>query len=574
MSRIALIFICIVFLIPVKAQKLAIPSDIQFAWQEMELTMFVHFGPATWQGREYDDLSTPLSRINPQKLDTDQWVDVALSYGAKMIIMVAKHTGGFCWWNTKTSDYSIANTPWKNGQGDVLADLAASCKKKGVKLGVYLSPEDHYLEIGIGGRAKDPTFQETYQQVYRQQLIELLTSFGDIHEIWVDGSLIFDISDIIKQYAPRAVIFQSSAATIRWVGNEMGFAPYPAWNTISAADAQSGNSTASHGNPNADTWVPIEVDVSILRPNWFWAPKNEKNLLSLDELMKIYYCSVGRGCNFLVNVCPDTTGAIPAPQAKRLAEFGNEIKKRFDHPVAQIHGNKNELMVNLKKGQVIDHVILQEDLTQGERVRKFVIEAKSETSWKEIFSGSAIGHKLIVQVSPPQQSQQIRLRILESAGLPHIRQFAVFHTKTKPIEMPVVADNWNIRNVGVWELDLNRDSITVNLDLTQYCQSAQTYEVAFVLKGEGIKDPGLSYDWSSTGTWVDNLSEEQRLHLFNRHLLFAGVNADQYFVTNNKYLDRLAFNLTGIPAKLEATVTIAIPKGLKHAKIEAFLLKK
>ena len=118
----------------------------------MELTMFIHFGPATWQDQEYDDLSTPLSQINPTQLNTDQWADVAVSYGAKMIIFCAKHTGGFVWWQTKTTDYGVKEIPWKQGKGDVLAELAASCKKRGLKLGIYLSPEDRYLGAGMGGK--------------------------------------------------------------------------------------------------------------------------------------------------------------------------------------------------------------------------------------------------------------------------------------------------------------------------------------------------------------------------------------------------------------------------------------
>jgi alpha-L-fucosidase len=131
-------------------RKLALPSNVQLEWQNGELTMFVHFGPATWQDREYDDLSTPLNHINPSKLNTDQWARVAKSYGAKMVIFVAKHTGGFCWWQTETTPYSIKNTPWKDGHGDVMADLSASCKKYGLRLGVYLSPEDRYLKVGMG----------------------------------------------------------------------------------------------------------------------------------------------------------------------------------------------------------------------------------------------------------------------------------------------------------------------------------------------------------------------------------------------------------------------------------------
>ncbi len=144
--------------------------------------MFIHFGPATWQGREYDDLSTPLERINPRRLDTDQWCETAIDWGAKEILFVAKHTGGFCWWQTETSEYSIKNTPYKNGKGDVLKDLSESCEKFGLNLGIYVYPGDNTWGAGIGsgGRTKDPAKQEAYNRVFRQQLTETLTRYGDV----------------------------------------------------------------------------------------------------------------------------------------------------------------------------------------------------------------------------------------------------------------------------------------------------------------------------------------------------------------------------------------------------------
>lgn len=398
---------------------LPLPSPQQLAWQDMELTMFVHFGPATWQDQEYDDLSTPLSAMNPSRLHTDQWAEVAASYGAKMIIFCAKHTGGFAWWQTETTDYGIKETPWKGGKGDVLADLAASCKKYGLKLGIYLSPEDKYLHVGMGGKALNPDFQATYEAIYRQQLKELLTAYGDVHEVWVDSSLVFNIGDIITEHAPKSVILQSSAATIRWVGNEMGFAPYPAWNAVRKADARSGNSTAAHSDPNGDVWLPIEVDVSIRRPNWFWKSWNEDALLSVEELMKIYYCSVGRGAVFLVNACPDTTGSIAPAEACRFAEFGREIRERFGNPIMETNGKGNSYVIPFDQPQKVDNILLMEDISLGERVCSFVLEGKQGNEWKPLFTGSSIGHKLICQI-PGERYEAIRLEIVSSVATPPI----------------------------------------------------------------------------------------------------------------------------------------------------------
>lgn len=550
------------------------PTNVQLAWQDMELTMFIHFGPATWQDQEYDDLSTSLSMINPSKLNTDQWVDVAESYGAKIIIFCAKHTGGFAWWQTETTDYGIKETPWKGGKGDVMADLAASCKKRGIKVGVYLSPEDRFLGVGMGGKTKDPEKQKEYEEIYRKQLTELLTKYGDMYELWVDGSLIFDIKDIISQYAKKAVILQSSAATIRWVGNEMGFAPYPAWNGINEADARSGNSTAAHSNPNGDVWLPIEVDVSIRRPTWFWKTWNEKNLLSIDELMKIYYCSVGRGTTFLINSCPDTTGQIPLIEAKRFAEFGKEIKDRFGKSLKETKGKGNEFILKFNKPQRVDNIMLMEDISLGERVRTFNLEGKVNGKWEHIFTGSAIGHKLIQQI-PVKEYEQITLSVTGSVGEPHIRRMAAFYTNKPYIELPVVKESWNLRNVGAW--DIKDNSLTtkdITLDLTAYCQAAEPYEVAFVVKGGGYKDAVFSYDWANTGLWEDNIEEKEQLIVSDVSLFFAGIEANHYLYSVKDKKNRIKFNLTGIPSQLLVKVKVNIPENLKGAKVEAYLLRK
>jgi alpha-L-fucosidase len=556
-------------------RKLALPSNVQLEWQNGELTMFVHFGPATWQDREYDDLSTPLNHINPSKLNTDQWARVAKSYGAKMVIFVAKHTGGFCWWQTETTPYSIKNTPWKDGHGDVMADLSASCKKYGLRLGVYLSPEDRYLKVGMGGKAKDSTFQSAYEKIYREQLTELLTRYGQIKEIWVDGSLVFNIGDLIKRYAPNAAILQSSAATIRWVGNEHGYAPYPAWNAVKNADARSGNSTASNGDPNGDTWLPIEVDVSLRRPNWFWKFNNENAVLSLNELMKLYYLSVGRGCVFLINTSPDTTGLIPEKDVARLAEFGAEVKRRFSNPLASISGQGKMVTLKLPKLTNIDHIVAMENIKLGERVRSFKAEVeKNNGEWLTVFEGSAIGHKLIIQF-PEVQGKAVRLNVKESVGEPVIKSLTVYDVKAPLITLPEVKDNWNIKVADELQVKANPDGVmNVNVDLTKFCKDAQSYEVAFVIKGDPAKAAQFSYDWSQSGLWTDNIEKGNRVTVLKSHLDFDGVNSDQYLFHDEKFQDRIHFNLTGIPPKLIINAELKIPEKFQGKTIQVYILRK
>jgi alpha-L-fucosidase len=411
--------------------RLALPTADQVAWQDLEMGMFVHFAPNTWQGIEQDNLSTSLSAINPAQLNTDQWASTAVDLGAKYIVFVAKHSGGFCMWQTETTDYGIRNTPWRGGHGDVLADISASCRRFGLKLGVYVSPRDAKFGADTGGLCKTPAQQRIYNAVYRRQLTEVLSRYGAMVEIWFDGSNVIPVGDILRKYAPHAMIFQGPHATIRWAGNEDGFVPYPGWNSISAADARTGIATALNGDPNGTVWMPNEVDVSILRSNWFWSETSQRNLLPLDALLEVYYRSIGRGAQLLLNVPPDTTGLMPTADVVRARQFGKEIQRRFSKSLAQTSGSGTAITLPLPVRSRIDTIILQEDYSFGERVRSYKLEARHEGAWVTLGTGTAIGHKRIQPVAPTL-TDAVRLVITESAARPVIRRLAVFDTQSPP----------------------------------------------------------------------------------------------------------------------------------------------
>jgi alpha-L-fucosidase len=254
-------------------EQLAKPSEVQYKWHEQERIMFVHLTPGTWNGSEWDTPALPLNRFNPTKLNTDQWCEAAISWGAKEVLFVAKHIGGFCWWRTG-SEYSVRNTPYKDGKGDVLEELSQSCKKYGLNLGVYISPGD--LERGAGhnsgGQTDDPSKQEAYNQIFRDQLTEVLSNYGDVVEVWFDGSCKIDVEDILDKYAVNAVIFQGPHASIRWPGTESAKLAYPAWNAVRCKDLTTGVSTQLHGNPGGDCWAPLEADTPLYDHFWLWSP--------------------------------------------------------------------------------------------------------------------------------------------------------------------------------------------------------------------------------------------------------------------------------------------------------------
>ena len=458
----------------VSQSNIPIPSPAQLRWQNYERIMFLHFAPNTWTGLDQDDNSLPLSRINPEKLNTDQWCHVAKSWGAKMIVFVAKHSGGFCWWQTKTTDYGVRNIPWKNGKGDILADLSKSCDKYGLDLGVYIYPGDKNWGAGLGsgGRTKDPAKQEAYNKVFRQQLIEVLSKYKPMKEVWFDGSCVIDISDILQKYASDAVIFQGPQATIRWVGNERGIAPYPNWYTIKSADLNTGTSTALESNPDGDVYAPIEVDVPFLMNQktyrWFWAPNTDDIILSVPNLMDIYNKSVGRGSVLLLNATPDTTGLIPKSHVASYKAFGKEIERRFDNPVASGFDTGNVLEIELKKPAMVNCAVINEDISLGQRVRKFVIEGFSSGQWTTIKEGSSIGSKRIEEFQPIRISK-VRLRITDAIATPVIQNLALFNIEHLNENQLINHQENTSKSIAGWDNQtFTTDWRDFSLDLTPY----------------------------------------------------------------------------------------------------------
>ena len=408
--------------------RLATPSPEQILWQQMEQTMFICLDPCTWEGIEQGNHTYPIEKINPSKLDVNQWLDAAEAFGAKMVLFVAKHSSGFCWWNTETTDYGIRNTAYKNGKGDVLKELSDACWQRGIKLGIYVYPGDLTwgAYLGGAGRTKDPAKQEGYNKVLRQQWEEVLSRYGEATEIWFDGNCIIPIDDIKEKYAPNAIVFGSSMANIRWVGNERGYAPYPAWNTVKKEDGGTGSATAAHSDPNGDMWMPLEVNTTLKDHYWFWSPENEKHLKSLDQLVENYYKSVGRGGVFLLNSAPDTSGLIPAADMKLYQQLGDEIRRRFSQSIKETSGKGKTVELDLGKVTEIDHVITMEDIAFGERVRKYTLEgSKDGNTWFEIVKGISVGHKRIDKFKPVKV-RKIRFCANEYAASPVIKKLAVY----------------------------------------------------------------------------------------------------------------------------------------------------
>lgn len=401
------------------------PSLSQTAWHDAEIGLFVHWAPNVYQGTEGDNLTTPRNRILPDRFDAAEIARLARSAHAGYVIFVAKHVGGYCAWPTATTDYSLASSPWRNGKGDMVGDLAQACREQNLRFGVYLSPKSGIHHVGGGGKAADDQAQRDYNGIYRRQLTEILTRYGPMFEMWFDGGNLVPVNDLIDLLAPEIITFQGRRAnSTRWVGNEQGFAPYPCWNTIAWREGETPGEGA--GRADGNLWCPAECDVSILRPNWFWKPGSDARILSLDTLMEIYYLSVGRGVNLLLNIAPDDHGAIPAAQARRLKEFGDEIAARFGEPLGCARGQGPGAELALPEPTPIDHLRLREDIRYGERVRKFTVEGRgADGEWRPLVRGSQIGARQIFPI-PPTRITAVRVMVEESVGPAVIRDLAVY----------------------------------------------------------------------------------------------------------------------------------------------------
>ncbi|MBY0164795.1 alpha-L-fucosidase [Cytobacillus firmus] len=407
--------------------ELAKPSPQQLAWQDMELGMFCHFGMNTFCDQEWGDGTDSPEIFNPEQLDARQWARTAKRAGFKYLVLTAKHHDGFCLWPTKTTDYSVKSSPWKGGKGDVVCEVADACREEGLQFGLYLSPWDRH----------EPCYpdKEAYDDFYAEQLTELLTGYGPLVEVWFDGAgsqgREYDwnrIIGLIDQYQPDAMVFNMGRPTIRWVGNEDGVAPYPCWNTATTARESMFTSDMMTWMEGTPAWVPAECDVPIRKRHWFWHPDDEASLRSLEDVLDIYYRSVGHGATLLLNISPDNRGLLPEVDVERVIEFGDEIRRRFGQPVSQTSGEGTELLLKLEHTQPVNHVIIMEDIAHGERVREYVLEAYSQGEWKELVRGSAIGHKKIDRFDTVE-TDQLRVRILSSVEQPLIRNLAAYHVE-------------------------------------------------------------------------------------------------------------------------------------------------
>jgi len=443
------------------------PTPQQLEWQKLEMTAFIHFGINTFTNREWGDGKESPSLFDPVEFNAFQWVRVLQDAGLKMLILTAKHHDGFCLWPTSTTDHSVAASPWRDGKGDLVKEVKQACDSLGMKFGVYVSPWD----------MNAPSYGDSpkYNEMFRQQLTELLSNYGKIDEVWLDGACgegpngkkqEYDWSsyfDVIRRLQPDAVV-AIQGEDIRWVGTETGYGRATEWSVTAYAPGAETKMTAINsklgltamsedlGSRNIIAkaenayWYPAEVDVSI-RPGWFWHEEENQHVKSLEKLVDIYFNSVGMNAVLLLNIPPDNTGLINEADIIRLHEFGNWVRNTFSKNM--LSGAKS---VNKKAAAAIDNnpetywqtkhtpesaeyhfaeavnfdiIELQEYIKMGQRVEEFRVEAYINGDWQEVASGTTIGYKRLLQCKPIT-TNRIRFIIEKARGQALISNFSLY----------------------------------------------------------------------------------------------------------------------------------------------------
>lgn len=506
-----------------------IPTPQQIEWQKLETYAFVHFGLNTFNDLEWGFGDTPSSTFNPTDLDAEQWVRIIKDAGFKGVILTAKHHDGFCLWQTETTDYSIKNSPYKDGKGDMVRELIEACRKHGLKFGLYLSPWDrNHAEYG----------RPEYVNYFHTQIRELITKYCDsieLMEYWFDGANggdgyyggtrerrsinakeYYDYQravDTILKYHPKAMIFGGTAPTIRWVGNEDGWAGETSWSPYNEDSARHYHES-QYGHRDGRHWLPSESDVSI-RPGWFYHPREDHSVRSLSHLVDIYYRTVGHNSNLLMNFPVALNGKIHPMDSARIMEWHEVITNDFATNL--LAGAKAEassdrgcgykaskttdgdwdsywatedgvttgtLTISMDKPQLVNRLLIQEYIPLGQRVEKFNVEYRDGDQWKAIDTKdtmSTVGYKRILRFGTVETSA-LRINFTQAKGPLTINNVEAFLASAILVE-PVIRRNGD----GMVTIKAGDESAKIyyTTDNSTPTTSSTPYSEPFKLEGKG-----------------------------------------------------------------------------------------
>ncbi|MCH7408036.1 alpha-L-fucosidase [Belliella sp. DSM 111904] len=463
-----------------------IPTERQLIWHKLEYYGFIHFNINTFTDMEWGKGDENPAIFDPTALDTRQWAKVAKEAGMKGLIITAKHHDGFCLWPSKYTEHSVKNSPWKDGNGDLIKELAESCKAEGIGLGIYYSPWDrNHADYG----------DEAYIDYMKNQLTELLSNYGELFEIWFDGANggtghygganeerkvdkrgyypWESIYELVRKLQPNAVIFGDAGPDVRWVGNEEGHAYPSTWSNLMRDSVYAGmpeySEKYARGQENGSHWVPAEADVSI-RPGWYYHAYEDHKVKSLSHLLDIYYKSIGQNSALLINFPVDRRGLIHENDVDQIMKLSTKIKEDFETDL--IHDAKLTASSKRGKGYEINKVLddewksywttkdgitnasveiefpgkiifnrflIQEYIALGQRVKEFSLEIQTDNGWENIYKGTTIGAKRILRLED-HKTNKIKLTILDAIAPPTISKIGIFNAP-KLLVQPVIHRN-------------------------------------------------------------------------------------------------------------------------------------
>ena len=411
------------------------PTPAQLAWQRDELALFLHFGVNTFTDREWGDGREDPAVFAPARLDARQWARAAHAAGFRAMILTAKHHDGFCLWPSRTTDHSVARSPWRGGRGDVVREFTDACRAFGLKPGLYLSPWDRNA----------PSYGDSprYNDMYAAQLTELLTGYGRIHEVWFDGAngegpngrrQEYDwprVFGLVRRLQPDAVMFSDAGPDVRWIGNERGSAGETNWSTMDPGavpyPGPPGDAVLKAlqtGDPAGTVWRPGETDTSI-RPGWFHHPAEDGRVRTVDELVELYFTSVGRNSKLLLNVPPTRDGLLHDTDVARLAGMRARLDALFRTDLAagrrvvwRATGARSAtLEIGLGAPVRLAIADLREDITRGQIVARYALEGLDGERWRPLSRGTTIGYRKLDRFEPAAV-RRVRLTIEEALEPP------------------------------------------------------------------------------------------------------------------------------------------------------------
>lgn len=504
------------------APVLPVPTPEQIEWQKMENYAFVHFGLNTFNDLEWGYGDTPAETFNPTNLDCEQWVRIIKAAGLKGVILTAKHHDGFCLWPTKTVDYNISKSPYKDGKGDMVRELSDACKKYGLKFGLYLSPWDrHHAEYG----------REGYQKVYHEQIKELISNYGPLFEFWFDGANggngwyggtnetrsinpkqyygYEKAVGMIKNLHPKAMIFGGTVPDIRWIGNESGWAGETCWAMYDEEKAGHYRE-AQWGMMDADKWQPGECDVSI-RPGWFYHKREDHMVKTVPDLVDLYYRSVGHNSNFLLNFPVALNGQIhPVDSANAVdwyhtiqAELKTNILAGAKVKASDTRGygfgaenitdgnwdsywatsdsvSTGSITMELPSNTSLNRVMIQEYIPLGQRVCNFTIEVQNDGKWTPVETADSlttVGYKRLVRFKTTPV-EALRINFLKSRGPLCINNVEAF---LAPVLLEQPAIRRNAENEVSLTVKGDGMDIYYTTDGTQPTAQSEKYTGPFIL---------------------------------------------------------------------------------------------